>query len=330
MNIASLVKELRERTGAGILDCKKALEATNNDIDKAVEWLREHGIAKAAKKNDRIAAEGLTKTKVSGDKGLILEVNSETDFVAETQEFLDLLDKIATAIINSDATTVEEAMKILVDGETIEEIITNATATIGEKITLRRFKVINKKPTEAFTEYSHMGGKITSLVVLEKDDAELGKGVAIHIAAERPGYLKTEDVPQDVLDKEEELIKKETIIETLKKEKEKEVKEEEKNAGKTLYSKEEVADLLEEAGNGVLPDNLMPRIEGIVKGRIAKFLKNSCLLEQEYVLDDKKTVGTVVEEAGNKVVAFKYYKVGEGIEKVEVNFADEVAAQTNL
>lgn len=330
MSIASLVKELRQRTGAGMMDCKKALEATDSDMDKAIEWLRENGIAKAAKKGDRVAAEGLTKTLINGNKALIMELNAETDFVAKNKEFLDLLDTIANGLIASDAKTLEEGLKASTPEGTIEELITAGTATIGEKISLRRFEILTKEDSQCFVEYAHMGGKISSLVVFDKEDIELGKGVAMHIAAEKPLFLTSEDVKEDVLKKEEDMIYKETVVETLKKEAEKVIKKEEQDAGKALYTKEQFAEKMEEAGKGTLPVELEKRVEGIVKGRVAKFLKQSCLVEQGYVLDDKKTVGEIVKEASNNILTFRCYEVGEGIEKEETDFAAEVAAQAKL
>ncbi len=330
MSLASLVKDLRQRTGAGMMDCKKALEASDNDIDKAIEWLRENGIAKAAKKGDRVAAEGLTKTIISGNKAVIVELNAETDFVAKNKEFLDLLDKITNGLLNSNAKTLEEGLAVEVDGETVESLVTTGTATIGEKITLRRFSILEKTDNQSFVEYQHMGGKISVLVKFDKNDKELAKNIAMHIAAEKPLYLEQEEVPADVLRKEEELIYNESVIETLKKEAEKEIKKEEEAAGKALYSKEEFAEKMEEAAKGTLPENLEKRIEGMVKGRVNKFLTQSCLLSQGYIMDDKKTVKSIVEESGNKIIEFVRYEVGEGIEKEEVSFADEVAAQANI
>ncbi|MFV0288343.1 MAG: translation elongation factor Ts [Mycoplasmatales bacterium] len=330
MSLASLVKDLRQRTGAGMMDCKKALEASDNDIDKAIEWLRENGIAKAAKKGDRVAAEGLTKTIISGNKAVILELNAETDFVAKNKEFLALLEKVASGLLNSGATTLEAGLAVDIDGETIEQLITAGTATIGEKLTLRRFTILEKTDAEAFVEYQHMGGKISVLVKFAKENQELGKNIAMHIAAEKPLYLNKEAVSAEVLQKEEELIYKESVIETLKKEAANAIKKEEEQAGKALYTKEEFAIKMEEAAQGTLPESLEKRITGIVKGRVNKFLTQSCLLSQGYVMDDKKTVEEIIKEANNEIEQFIRYEVGEGIVKEEVNFADEVAAQANI
>lgn len=330
MSLASLVKDLRQRTGAGMMDCKKALVAAENDIEKAIEWLRENGIAKAAKKGDRVAAEGLTTTLTEGNKALIMELNAETDFVAKNQEFLDLLNKISTALINSDAKTLEEGLKVSVDGETVEELVVNGTATIGEKISLRRFELITKEDSEEFVTYQHMGGRISVVVKLKNTDQELGKSLAMHIASEKPEYLSRDEVSQEVIDKETDIIYKESVVETLKKEEEKRIKAEEEAAGKKLYSKEEFAEKLDAVANNELPEELTKRVEGMVKGRVQKFLKQSCLLDQSYVMEDKKTVEQILKEANNEIVSFARYEVGDGIVKEEVNFADEVAAQAKI
>ncbi len=330
MSLASLVKDLRQRTGAGMMDCKKALEASDNNIEKAIEWLRENGIAKAAKKGDRVAAEGLTKTLVDGNKALIMELNAETDFVAKNQEFLDLLDSIANALIASDAKTLEEGLKVDANGSTVEELVVSGTATIGEKISLRRFEILTKEDSQEFVTYQHMGGKISVIVKLEKEDMELGKSISMHIASEKPEYLSRDEVSEEVIEKEKAIIYKESVIETLKKEEEKRIKAEEEAAGKKLYSKEEFAEKLEAVANNELPENLTKRVEGMVQGRVQKFLKQSCLLDQGYVMDDKKTVSQILKDANNNVDYFVRFEVGDGIVKEEVNFADEVAAQANL
>ena len=198
---ASMVKELRESTGAGMLDCKKALEACNGNFDEAVDWLREKGISKAAKKASRIAAEGLAYAKLDGNKAVIVEVNSETDFVAKNEEFKGLVTLIADTLINSDVKSVEDALKLEVDGKTIEDIITEKTATIGEKLTLRRFEIVNKEDSQVFGTYSHMGGKIVTLTVMDGDDSELAKDIAMQAAAMRPLYLNRDEVPEERIEK---------------------------------------------------------------------------------------------------------------------------------
>ena len=203
---ASMVKELREATGAGMLDCKKALEASNGSMEDAITWLREKGISKAAKKQARIAAEGLALAKVEGNKAVIVEVNSETDFVAKNPEFTGLVNDIASAILNSNVSTVEDAVKLEVNGTSIENMIVDKTATIGEKLSFRRFEVLEKDNDQVFGTYSHMGGKIVSLVVLSKDN-ELAKDIAMQIAAMRPLYLDRTEVPAEVLEKEKTILK---------------------------------------------------------------------------------------------------------------------------
>lgn len=289
MSIAQLVKELRERTGAGMMDCKKALEATGEDMDKAIDWLRENGIAKAAKKGDRVASEGLTKIYEEGNKAILLELNSETDFVAKNEQFLELLDKLAENILKSDAKTVEEASTITIDGETINDIIINATATIGEKISLRRFEILTKNDDEQFVTYSHMGGRIGVVVVVKGDNEETSRQVAMHIAASNPQYLDETQIDPEVLKHEEEILRKEAL-----------------NEGK--------------------PENI---VDNMVKGRMQKFKKEICLLDQPFVIDPDLTVQKALENNGLVIASFARYEVGEGIEKEEVDFAAEVAAQLN-
>lgn len=289
MSIAQLVKELRERTGAGMMDCKKALEATGEDMDKAIDWLRENGIAKAAKKGDRVASEGLTKIYEEGNKAILLELNSETDFVAKNEQFLELLDKLAENILKSDVKTVEEASAITIDGETINDIIINATATIGEKISLRRFEILTKNDDEQFVTYSHMGGRIGVVVVVKGDNEETSRQVAMHIAASNPQYLDETQIDPEVLKHEEEILRKEAL-----------------NEGK--------------------PENI---VDNMVKGRMQKFKKEICLFDQPFVIDPDLTVQKALENNGLVITSFARYEVGEGIEKEEVDFAAEVAAQLN-
>ena len=289
MITANMVKELREATGAGMLDCKKALTETNGNMEEAITWLREKGISKAAKKQTRIAAEGLAKAKVEGNKAVIVEVNSETDFVAKNPEFTGLVDLIATAILSSNVKTVEEVMKLEVEGNTIENIIIDKTATIGEKLSFRRFELVEKEDNQVFGTYSHMGGKIVTLAVLEGTDEEVAKDVAMQIAAMRPLYLDKESVS-------EERIQKERAI------------------------------LTEQAENEGLDANKLPMI---VNGRLNKFYEEVCLLDQGFVKENKMKVSKYVESKNMKVLSFVRYEVGEGMEKREENFADEVAKQMN-
>lgn len=289
MITANMVKELRELTGAGMLDCKKALTETNGNMEEAITWLREKGISKAAKKQTRIAAEGLALAKVEGNKAVIVEINSETDFVAKNPEFTSLVDNIATAILNSDVNTMEDAMKLEVEGSTIEEAIINKTATIGEKLSFRRFEAITKEDNQVFGTYSHMGGKIVTLAVLEGNDEAVAKDVAMQIAAMRPLYLDRDSVP-------EERIEKERAI------------------------------LTEQAENEGLDSNKIPMI---INGRLNKFFEEVCLVDQGFVKENKMKVSKFVESKNMKILSFVRYEVGEGMEKKEENFADEVAKQIN-
>ena len=289
MITANMVKELREQTGAGMLDCKKALTETNGNMEEAVNWLREKGISKAAKKQTRIAAEGLAAAKVEGNRAVIVEVNSETDFVAKNPEFTSLVDAIATAIMSSDVKTVEEAMNLEVEGTTIENLIVDKTATIGEKLSFRRFELVEKQDNQVFGTYSHMGGKIVALTVLEGDSEEVAKDVAMQIAAMRPLYLDRDSVPADRVEKEREI-------------------------------------LTEQAENEGLDANKLPMI---VNGRLGKFFEEVCLVDQGFIKENKMKVSKYVESNNMKILSFVRYEVGEGMEKREENFADEVAKQIN-
>lgn len=289
MITANMVKELREQTGAGMLDCKKALTETNGNMEEAITWLREKGISKAAKKQTRIAAEGLALAKVEGNKAVIVEVNSETDFVAKNPEFTGLVNTIASAILNSTVGSVEEVLKLEVDGTSIENMIIDKTATIGEKLSFRRFELVEKQDNQVFGTYSHMGGKIVTLAVLEGNDEEVAKDVAMQIAAMRPLYLDKDSVPSDRVDKEREI-------------------------------------LTEQAENEGLASDKLPMI---VNGRLNKFYEEVCLLDQGFVKENKMKVSKYVESKGMKVLSFVRYEVGEGMEKREENFADEVAKQIN-
>lgn len=289
MITANMVKELREQTGAGMLDCKKALTETNGNMEEAVTWLREKGISKAAKKQTRIAAEGLATVMVEGNYAVIVEVNSETDFVAKNPEFTSLVDSIAKAILESKVTTMEEAMELKVGEATIQDLIVEKTATIGEKLSFRRFELVEKQDNQVFGTYSHMGGKIVSLVVLDGEDAEVAKDVAMQIAAMRPLYLDRESVPEERIEKEREV-------------------------------------LTEQAQNEGLDQNKLPMI---VNGRLGKFFEEVCLVDQGFIKENKMKVSKYVESKNMKIVSFVRYEVGEGMEKREENFADEVAKQIN-
>ena len=285
---ASLVKELREATGAGMLDCKKALEASNGNIEEAITWLREKGISKAAKKASRIAAEGLAVAKINGNKAVVLEVNSETDFVAKNEEFVNLVNTIADAVLENEVNTVEDAMKLTVNGKTVEELIVDKTATIGEKLSFRRFEVVVKEDSQVFGVYSHMGGKIVALTLLSAND-ELAKDIAMQVAAMRPIYLNREQVPADVLEKEKAILR-------------------------------------EQAENEGLDPN---KLDMIVNGRVNKYYEEVCLVDQGFIKENKMKVNKIVESKNSSILSFVRYEVGEGIEKREENFADEVMKQIN-
>ncbi len=284
---ASLVKELREKTGAGMLDCKKALEATNGSIDEAVDWLREKGISKAAKKADRIAAEGVAAILTEGNDAVILEMNSETDFVAKNAEFGELVSETLKTIIKSNVETLEEALNLPYEDGTISDFIVAKTAKIGEKLSLRRFAKVTKKDNESFGEYIHMGGKIAVLIITEGTDSTVAKDIAMHAAAMRPSYVSEADVPAEEVEKEKTVLKEQAM-----------------NEGKPA----EIA-------------------EKMVQGRLNKFYKEICLEEQPFVKDGDINVKTYAKNNGGKIVAMYRYEVGEGMEKREENFAEEVAKQ---
>ena len=284
---ASLVKELREKTGAGMLDCKKALEANNGDINASVDWLREKGISKAAKKADRIAAEGLAAIKIDGNTAAVVEVNSETDFVAKNDEFKDLVNKILEVIVNNDVKTLEDVLNSKVDSETVSDLIVAKTAKIGEKLSLRRFEKITKEDNEVFGEYIHMGGKIAVLTKVSDVDESVAKDVSMHAAAMRPQYVRISDVPTEEVEKEKAILTEQAM-----------------NEGKP----KEIA-------------------EKMVLGRINKFYKEICLEEQPFVKDGDINVKTFVKNNGGEIKDMIRFEVGEGMEKREENFAEEVAKQ---
>ena len=289
MFTAQDVKNLREKTGAGMLDCKKALDETKGNIEEAINWLREKGISKAAKKAERIAAEGLSEAVSNDTNAVIVEVNCETDFVARNEEFKTLINTIANTLLNNDVNTMEEANKLVVDNETIEEKVVAFTAKIGEKISFRRFEKLTKTESQEFGIYSHMGGKITSVVVLEGKNPEVAKDIAMHVAAMNPSYLTSNDIPEDVLNKEREIIKEQSM-----------------NEGKPA----EIA-------------------EKMVEGRIRKFFKEVCLVEQEFIKDSSLSVGNYAKYNNCSIVKMVRYEVGEGIEKRNDDFAAEVMNQIN-
>ena len=286
---ASLVKELREMSGAGMLDCKKALEATNGNMEEAMTYLREKGIASAAKKQSRIAAEGLAAILIDGNSASIVEVNSETDFVAKNSEFQDLVNETLKAVINNDVNNVEDALNLQVNGSTLNDLFIAKTSKIGEKLSFRRFAKMTKNDNESFGSYIHMGGKIAVLVLLEGASSEVAKEVAMHAAAMRPKYVKISDVPETEVEKEREILKEQAI-----------------NEGKE-------SDIAAK----------------MVEGRIKKFYKEICLEEQPFVKDPDVSVKTYVKNNGGKILDMIRFEVGEGMQKREENFAEEVAKQMN-
>ena len=287
---ASDVKTLREKTGAGMLDCKKALEECGGSLDAAVDWLREKGIAKAAKKSDRIAAEGLSQIYIDGNKAVILEVNSETDFVSKNDEFKKVVDLIGKTLLEQDADNLESALKLSTNEGTIEELIISTTAKIGEKISFRRFEKIEKTDSQNFGSYIHMGGKIASLILIEGGNSEVAKEVAMHAAAMRPLYVTENDVPTEVLEKEKEIMKQELL-----------------NEGKPA-----------------------DKIDNILVGKVRKYYEEVCLANQIFVkAENKETVSKYLENNDAKLINMIRFEVGEGMEKRQENFAEEVMNQVN-
>ncbi len=283
------IKELREKTGAGMLDCKKALQECEGNQEKAIDWLREKGISKAAKKEGRVAAEGLCIIKENGNKAVIVEVNSETDFVAKNEEFTNFVDLVATTILDSDVTTMEEAMALTVEGETLQDKLVSLTAKIGEKLTVRRFEIVNKADDEVFGSYLHLGGKIGALVICKGTSEEVAKDVAMQVAAMAPVALNREGVDPSMVEREEKVIKEQVMQE-----------------GK--------------------PENIA---EKMVQGRLNKFYKEICLEEQAFVKDSGLSVKDYVKNNGGTIEKMVRFAVGEGIEKKEEDFAAEVMSQIN-
>ncbi|HGZ7746999.1 TPA: translation elongation factor Ts [Staphylococcus aureus] len=286
---AKLVKELRKKTGAGMMDCKKALTETDGDIDKAIDYLREKGIAKAAKKADRIAAEGLVHVETKGNDAVIVEINSETDFVARNEGFQELVKEIANQVLDTKAETVEALMETtLPNGKSVDERIKEAISTIGEKLSVRRFAIRTKTDNDAFGAYLHMGGRIGVLTVVEgSTDEEAARDVTMHIAAINPKYVSSEQVSEEEINHEREVLKQQAL-----------------NEGK--------------------PENI---VEKMVEGRLRKYLQEICAVDQDFVKNPDVTVEAFLKTKGGKLVDFVRYEVGEGMEKREENFADEVKGQ---
>ena len=286
---ASMVKDLREKTGAGMMDCKKALAETNGNMDEAIDWLREKGIAKSEKKASRIAAEGLANIYVNGNRAVILEVNSETDFVSKNEEFTGMIDTIGNTILNSTIKTLEESLKLSCEDGTIADLIVAKTAKIGEKLSLRRIEVVEKNDDENFGAYLHMGGKIAVLTVVKNANQDVAKDVAMQAAAMKPLYVFESDVPEDVVNKEREVQKE------------------------IAMSEGKPADIAEK----------------MVEGRIKKYFKEICLAEQAFIKDGDISVATYVKNNGGELISMVRYEVGEGMEKRCENFAEEVMNQIN-
>ncbi|MBD7907102.1 translation elongation factor Ts [Sporosarcina gallistercoris] len=288
---AQMVKELREKTGAGMMDCKKALTEVNGDMDAALDFLREKGLSSAAKKADRIAAEGTTTIEVSGNDAIILEINAETDFVAKNEGFQTLVKEISAHLLKTKPETVEAALASTMDnGQVVADYISNAIAKIGEKISLRRFEIRTKTDNDAFGAYLHMGGRISVLTVLEgsKDD-EAAKDVAMHIAAMNPKYISHDQISEEEVEHERKILTEQAL-----------------NEGK--------------------PENIVAKM---VEGRLRKYFEEICVLDQAFVKNSDQKVGEFVTSTGGKLTEFIRYEVGEGIEKREDNFADEVMSQVN-
>ena len=286
---AQLVKELREKTGAGMMDCKKALVQTEGNLEAAIDFLREKGLSSAAKKSDRIAAEGTTFILAQGNEAILLEVNAETDFVAKNDKFVVLVEQLAAQLLAAKPESVEAALELEnAEGVKIADQISTAVATIGEKISLRRFEIKTKTDADAFGSYLHMGGRIGVLVVLEgSTDEAAAKDVAMHIAAINPTYVSRDEVSADEVERERKVLTEQAL-----------------NEGK--------------------PENIVAKM---VEGRLGKYFEDVCLLDQTFVKNPDQKVRTFVESTGGKVTGFVRYAVGEGIEKREDNFAEEVMNQ---
>ena len=287
---ASMVKDLREKTGAGMMDCKKALTECDGNMEKAIDWLREKGIAKAAKKAGRIAAEGLSKIAINGNDAILVEMNSETDFVAKNELFLSVLDTVANTILVAKPANVEEALALTTaNGATLNDLIVDATATIGEKITLRRFEIVSKEDGDAFGSYAHMGGKITVVSVVTPANEGVAKNIAMQVASMNPTYISQDAMPAEIVEHE--------------------------RAIQMEIMKNNPADAAK-------PDAIK---EKMLAGRVSKALQDMCLLDQEYFLDSSMKVAKFLKGEGVTVKSFVRFAVGEGIEKRNENFADEVA-----
>lgn len=286
---AQMVKELREKTGAGMMDCKKALTEVNGDMEAAIDFLREKGLSSAAKKADRIAAEGITSIYVNGNEAILLEVNAETDFVAKNEGFQVLVQELAEYLLATKPASVEVALESkMSNGLSIADHISNAVAKIGEKLSLRRFEIRTKTDADAFGPYLHMGGRIGVLTILEgSTDTEAAKDIAMHVAALNPKYVSRDQVSAEEVERERKVLTEQAL-----------------NEGK--------------------PENIVAKM---VEGRIGKYFEEICVLDQAFVKNSDQKVRDFVNSTGGTLVEFIRYAVGEGIEKREDNFAEEVMSQ---
>jgi elongation factor Ts len=285
---AQMVKELREKTGAGMMDCKKALVQTDGDFEAAIDFLREKGLAAAGKKADRIAAEGTTYILEQGNEAILVEINAETDFVSKNDKFIALVEELSAHLLAAKPADVDAALETEINGAKVSDYISSAIATIGEKISLRRFEIKTKTDADAFGSYLHMGGRIGVLVVLEgSTDAAAAKDIAMHIAAINPTYVSRDEVSAEEVERERKVLTEQAL-----------------NEGK--------------------PENIVAKM---VEGRLGKYFEDVCLLDQTFVKNSDQKVRTFVESTGGQVTGFARYAVGEGIEKKEDNFAEEVMSQ---
>ena len=289
-NLLELVKQLRDQTGAGMMDCKKALEASDCDLDKAVDWLREKGIAKSVSRESRVAAEGLANITVDGNKAVLVEINTETDFTARTDKFKDMVKDVAAVILAHSPADVEEALSLPTAEGTVNELISAVSFATGEKMTLRRFEVVNKNDDQLFGYYVHHDGKTAAIVTLTGSNEEVGKPIAMQVASMKPQYVDRASMPQ-------EIVEHETAVQT------------------------EIAK--NDPNNANKPANI---IERMVSGRVSKALQEMCLLDQAFILDGGLKVSAYLKENGMSVNSFVLYVVGEGIEKRKDNWVEEVNA----
>ena len=291
---AQMVKDLREKTGAGLMDCKKALVENNGDFDKSLDWLREKGISKAEKKSSRIAAEGLVEVITSGNTGIIFELNCETDFVAKNDKFTALVKKIGNALMEAKKPCEECALEVEIDGKPLKDALLAETAMIGEKLTFRRYELITKEDKQVFGSYVHFGGSIAAIVVLNDGNDEMARNIAMHIAASNPQFISRDEISEDIIKHETEVLTAQALNENAESDKPK-------------------------------PANI---IEKMVVGRLNKNFQDICLLSQPYVKNPDETIKSYLKSANASIALFKRLAVGEGIEKKQENFAEEVMSQS--